>query len=178
MIKDINTTRFGIVKYRADYIVHFRDGMVGFPDLKHYVLVESPQMPLVLWLQSVDDASVAFPLIEPQLVRKSYQFNMNPADESMIGYTEGAKTKAFLVMTIPAQAEQMTVNMRAPVVVNLDKSCAGQVILQDKTLAVREGIFAQFQEALNSIAAFELSDNDPKWTAYHWSESTRGEMVA
>lgn len=177
MTKQIKTTRFGSVSIKDDFIIYFRDGMVGFPDLKHYVLIESPQMPLVLWLQSIDDASVAFPLIEPELVRKRYSFIMNPADEAMISYESGAKVKTFLVMTIPASVEQMTVNLRAPVLVNIDKSCGGQIILQDKSQTVREPIFAQFQEAMNSVAAFELTDNEPKWSAYNWRDAAPSDLA-
>lgn len=178
MTKQINTTRFGTVSFKDDYVIRFRDGMVGFPDLKNYVLVESPQMPLVLWLQSTEDSNVAFPLIEPEFVRKGYSFSMNTADESMISYTPTTKLKTFLVMTIPTEVEQMTVNLRAPVVINIDQSCGGQIILQDKAQVVRAPVFTEFQLAMNSLAAFELTDGEPKWAAHDWRESARREMTA
>lgn len=173
MTKEINTTRFGNVSFKADYVIRFRDGMVGFSDLKDYILVESSSMPLVLWLQSTEDAGVAFPLVEPEIVRKNFSFSMNPADESMISVTDSAKLKTFLVMTIPAEVEKMTVNLRAPVIVNITTSTAGQIILQDKALGLREPVFAEFHEAMNSLVAFELSDEAPKWAAYDWKGSSR-----
>lgn len=177
MTKEINTTRFGTVTFTADYVIRFRDGIVGFPDLKNYVLVESPQMPLVLWLQSTEDSAVAFPLIEPELVRKNYGYAMNHADQAMIAVAPESKLKTFLIMTIPADVEQMTVNLRAPVVLNLTESCGGQIILQDKALGLREAIFNEFQNAMNALATFELSDNEPKWSAHNWRQSQSAELV-
>ncbi len=174
---EINTTRFGNVSFETDYIIRFRDGIIGFPDLKQYVLIESPQMPLVLWLQSTEDASVAFPLVEPEIFRKEYVYSMNQADESMISFKENSKLKTFLIMTIPANLEAMTVNLRAPVIMNLSESTGGQIILQDKTLGLRQGIFAEFQAAMNSMAHFELSDiEEPKWTAHNWKEAAPREL--
>ncbi|HVJ63867.1 MAG TPA: flagellar assembly protein FliW [Bdellovibrionota bacterium] len=174
MTKEINTTRFGKLSFPTDYVIRFRDGIIGFPDLKEYVFIESTTMPLVLWLQSTEDASVAFPLVEPQLFRKDYTYSLNHADDAMISIKPESKLKAFLIMTIPASVEHMSVNLRAPVIVNMTESTAGQIILQDKTLALRENVFKEFQNAMDSLAHFELSDSEePKWSAHNWKEDAR-----
>jgi flagellar assembly factor FliW len=177
MTKEISTTRFGKVSYQEDYLIRFRDGIIGFPDLKQYVLIESPQMPLVLWLQSTEDASVAFPLVEPEILGKGFSFHMNQADEYMISIKADSKLKTFLIMTIPQDVEQMTVNFRAPVIMNISESTGGQIILQDKSLSLRQAIYTEFQTAMNSMASFESSDNEePQWMAHNWKEAALREV--
>ena len=55
-------------------------------------------------------------------------------------------------MTIPDGLEGMTVNMKAPVAVNLDKGTATQVILQDKDLLVRTPAYADFVRVISQLS--------------------------
>ncbi len=152
----IQTARFGSMEVTEEHLIHFRDGMIGFSTLKNYVLVESPSMPLVLWLQSTERPGVAFPLIEPWFFKRDYKVTLSDADKVSIKLEEGDRTKIFDVLTIPEDMTKMTVNLKAPIVINLDKSAASQVILQDKTLEVRAAAHEAFNKAL---ANFNLSQS-------------------
>src|SRR5690606_34923125 len=112
-MKQINTTRFGIVNYDKEHLISFPDGMVRFHLLKSYVLVESPQNPLILWLQSTEHAEIAFPVIEPWFFRTDYKTQMMEADKINLSFEESNILKIFVVMTVPSDLNQMTVNLRA-----------------------------------------------------------------
>ncbi len=147
----IETTRFGHVEYVEDQVIHFTDGMVGFPRLKNYVLVESPSMPLILWLQSVESADIAFPIIEPWFFRRDYKAPLGDADKISLAHDENDRLKIFTVLTIPDDMTRMTVNLRAPVVINVSKSTAAQMILQDKSLEIRTPAHEGFNKAMSSF---------------------------
>ncbi len=162
----INSTRFGTIQATEDCLIRFDDGMVGLPHLNQYVLVESPSMPLVLWMQAVNDPQIAFPLIEPYFFRKDYKPSLSPADACSIAFEQNDKTKTFVVLTIPQDALKMTVNLKAPVVINLDKGVGTQVILQDKTYEVRVPAFQTYEAAMNAgVAAISASvEEEEVWT--------------
>jgi flagellar assembly factor FliW len=148
----IETTRFGTIEYtHEDHLIHFRDGMIGLSSLKKYILVESTASPLILWLQSIDDAGIAFPVIEPWFFKRDYKIAMTDADRICLGLAEGDRTKAFVVMTVPSQMEGMTVNMKAPVVINLTRASGAQVVQQDKALEIRTPAFEDYRRAIVSI---------------------------
>jgi flagellar assembly factor FliW len=154
MKRIVKTVRFGDITIDQQHILHFRDGMIGFHQLKDYFLVESPSLPLLLWLQSVDSPEVAFPIMEPYFFKKDYETPLIDADKFALSKSEGDTLKTFLVMTIPVEIERMTVNMKAPVMINLQKRTGTQVIQQDKNLLVRKPAFEIFNELVSS---FELS---------------------
>ncbi len=156
----IETARFGSIDVNEEHLIHFRDGIIGFSTLKQYVLIESPSMPLVLWLQSTERPGVAFPLIEPYFFRRDYKVSLSEADKSSIKFEEGDRTKVFDVLTIPEDMTKMTVNLKAPIVVNLDKSAASQVILQDKTLEVRASAHEAFNKALANYNLSQSTSED------------------
>jgi flagellar assembly factor FliW len=161
----IATTRFGLVDVKDDQVITFTDGMIGFSKLKHYVLVESPAMPLVLWLQSMDRSDVAFPLIEPWFFRKDYRLVMSDPDRIALKLSDADFTKILLVMTIPEQADRMTVNLKAPIVLNLSGSTAAQVIQQDRTYEIRVPAHEAFSQAMAALADFgnDQASDQEEW---------------
>ena len=159
MNRFIETTRFGKVEISTDHIIRFRDGMIGFHTLKDYVIVESSSLPILLWLQSVDAPEVAFPVMEPWFFKRDYATNTTEADKLSINLEASNKTKTFVVLTIPSEMMRMTVNLKAPIIVNLDKALATQVILQDKALVVRMPAFEDFNKAVSQVQSqFKVTD--------------------
>jgi flagellar assembly factor FliW len=174
-MKQIKTTRFGTLDVNSDHIVRFKDGMIGFIPLKDYFLVESPAMPLVLWLQSVDEPDVAFPLIEPWFFKRDYKSVLTDADKFSIQLQDGDQQKVLVVLTIPEDFEKMTVNMKAPVVINLTRGLATQTIIQDKGLELRVPAYAGFNAAIESLGNSESHDThaesaDSNSEEIHWTQ--------
>ena len=177
----IQTTRFGEVEVQEDQIIRFTDGMIGFPQLKNYVLVESPSMPLVLWLQSMEHSDIAFPVVEPWFFKRDYKPVMNDADKISIAYEEGNRLKIFNVLTIPEDMTKMTVNLKAPILINIGKALATQVVMQDKTLEIRTPAHEGFSKAMsnffmtNTVSQPEQSND--AWVAVNYrgvEKSTAG----
>ena len=157
----IITTRFGEVEVGQEHLIHFEDGVVGFPALKGFVLIESPSMPLILWLQAIDAPSIAFPLIEPWFFKKDYNVALTDADKHALNFEAGDRLKHFSVLTIPDDMNRMTVNMRAPIVIDITKATASQVILQDKTLEIRTPAYEAFSQAMaNETGTISQSANN------------------
>lgn len=151
-VMEIKTKRFGTISVGDEHLIRLRDGMVGMSALKQYILVESPSFPLILWLQSCEDAGIAFPVIEPYFFKRDFKVHMTDADKASLKFQEGDRIKHFVVLTIPDSLEGMTANLKAPVSINLDKGTASQVILQEKTYDVRSPAYENFIEAIRSIS--------------------------
>ncbi len=159
----IETLRFGVINYNEDHVIHFRDGIIGLSQFKDYVLVESPGFPLVVWLQSLQDLNVAFPLIEPYFFNRDYKVAMTDADRVSLSLEEEDRSKIMVILTIPNNFEAMTVNMKAPIAFNVNKSLGTQVVLQDKTYQVRTPAHEAFHRATSAQvprASVDQSVND------------------
>jgi len=151
-MQQITTKRFGNIPANEEHFIRFKDGMIGMSVLKQYILVESSSYPLILWLQSCQDPGIAFPVMEPAFFKRDYKIHMTDADKACLKIEEGDRIKFFVVMTIPGNLEDMTVNLKAPVAINLDKGTATQVILQDKDLLVRTPAYADFVKVIAQIS--------------------------
>lgn len=160
-MKQVPTTRFGNVSYSQDHLVRFPEGMIGFVRFKDYILIESSQMPLMFWLQSIDHPEIAFPLMEPWFFKRDYVAQVSEADKLSLALDDGNKLKTFVVMTIPDEMSRMTVNLKAPILINIDKALGVQGIQQEKSFEVRVPAHEAFHMALANLTHGSTSSDAP-----------------
>lgn len=142
----VNTTRFGSIEVSQEDILTFAEGLLGFNDLERFVLLDDPKDEIFAWLQSCDESSIAFPVLEPELFEDQFQLKLTRSDLQSLQATEESGLRAFCIITIPEDPSRMTANLKAPVVVNIEKRIARQCVLQDNKLEIREPIFAKLQK--------------------------------
>lgn len=144
----IQTTRFGDVTVTQDDVLEFSEGLLGFGQLRSFVLLDDPNDDIFAWLQSCDDAGIAFPVLEPELFSPNYTVDLSKPDFEALGLSSMADARFFTIITIPVDPTQMTANLKAPIVVNPKKRVARQCVLQDNSLAIREPVFSKLQQRI------------------------------
>jgi hypothetical protein len=81
----IQTTRFGVVAVEKSDLITLTEGLLGFNDLKTFVILEDPDDLIFAWLQSCEKPAVAFPILEPELFSADYKVRLTKADRESIG---------------------------------------------------------------------------------------------
>lgn len=142
----IQTTRFGQVQFQSDDLLTFPEGILGFSDLKRFVLLDDPNDDIFAWLQSCDEAAIAFPVLEPELFSDAYKVTLAKTDLDALRLSNLEGARLFCIITIPDDPTQMTANLKAPLVINVGLKMARQCVLQDNHLAIREPIFTKLQQ--------------------------------
>ena len=141
----IQTSRFGPVLLQSEDVIEFPEGILGFNDLRKFVLLDDPNDEIFAWLQSCEVAQIAFPVLEPELFSQTYAVALTKHDLESLGLQKSDKLRSFSIITIPEDPTQMTANLKAPIVINIEKRIARQIVLQDNNLAIREPIFTKLQ---------------------------------
>lgn len=142
----ISTSRFGQVELKEEDVLTFAEGLLGFADLRKFVLLDDPNDEIFAWLQSCEAPQIAFPVLEPELFSATYKTNLTKSDLEALKMTAQDKARYFSIITIPDDPTLMTANLKAPIVVNMAARTARQCVLQDNNLAIREPIFAKLQQ--------------------------------
>ncbi|NJM10244.1 MAG: flagellar assembly protein FliW [Bdellovibrionaceae bacterium] len=142
----IHTSRFGLIAITDDDIIHFPEGLLGFNELRKFVLLDDPSDEIFAWLQSCDEPGIAFPLLEPELLTANYSVQLTKHDMEILNLQTKEGIRSFSIITIPQDPTQMTANLKAPIVINVAKRLARQCVLQDNSLAIREPIFTRLQQ--------------------------------
>lgn len=141
----IKTTRFGQVELNTEDIIAFPEGLLGFQDLRQFVLLDDPNDDIFAWLQSCELPSVAFPVLEPEIFGQYYNVQLTKNEIELLKLTPDQKPSFMNIITIPDDPTQMTANVKAPIAFNMTTRRARQCVLQDNNLAIREPIFVKLQ---------------------------------
>ena len=133
-------------------VLSFGQGILGFEHLARFFIVDPGDETLIMWLQSLGDGSVAFPIIEPQIFQLSYRVKLLPFELRGLGLPDAATAKIYAILTIPKDITQMSANLKAPIVINAKKSIARQIVLQDNKLSVRHEMYPALKAHIISMA--------------------------
>lgn len=140
----INTRIFGEITVDQNRVITFVNGLVGFPDLKDFLLIHDLEKGLgagIQWLQSVQEPAFAIPVIDPLSVMESY----NPQVEDELLATVGDFTEdellVLVTISVPSDITGMTVNLKGPIVVNTVTRKACQLIAEGEGYEVKFPVY-------------------------------------
>ena len=84
-----------------------------------------------MWLQSMDDPDIAFPVMDPYTIKEDYAPNVNEEIVAPLGAMTEENTYVLVTVTVPRKVEDFSVNLKAPIVVNMDTLKGVQLIVED-----------------------------------------------
>jgi len=121
---------------RAHGVVHFPQGLLGFPDVHDYRLSDGPSAGL-FWLSGLDPGSPRFLLTDPFVHFDGLSLDLGPTHVDQIE-ADASTQVAVLAVTVPnRESGTWTANLQGPVVINVAKALGAQIILADQSLGVK-----------------------------------------
>ncbi len=149
----IQTGRFGEIDVEPEARIQVKQGLLGFPKQTEFCLVDPQDENFIIWLQSMDQPKIAFPLLEPRFFQKNYCVKLSGVELRDLQLEAIHQAAVFVILTIPENIQLMTANLKAPLVINLQAQCAKQVILQENDYPIKYPIFKEFRSYLGTLPA-------------------------
>ena len=140
----VNTKVFGEIKVDESKFLCFEDGILGFPDLKRFMLIhdeESSGDNLFSWMQSIDEPGFAMPVIDPLKVCNDYNPEVEDELLKSLGNITGDELLVLTTVTVPQEIEMMTSNLKAPFIINAKNLKACQIILDEEKYLIKYPIY-------------------------------------
>ncbi len=150
----IESTRFGKVEVDESIVLEFEGGMIGFPEHKRYVILKQREDSVFMWLHSVDDGGLAFPIVLPWVFYWDYELKLSDEDMAAIGVERADQISIYCVVSVGADVRKATINLFSPIVVNNDDRRARQVINTAEGYGTRDPLFPD-QANLTPVAMHE-----------------------
>ncbi|MDR1871503.1 MAG: flagellar assembly protein FliW [Deltaproteobacteria bacterium] len=139
MIK-IATDRFGEMEFSEESILKVLGGIIGFPELLDYVLIQRPGDAPFYWLQSVGDPTLALVLLDPLVFKPDYR-PILPAGLFAELKAGPEEISLFAIITIPkGRPQEMTANLLGPLAVCPQSHLARQLVLDDRIYTHRHPV--------------------------------------
>lgn len=142
----VDTKKFGSIEVNTDQVLQFPEGLIGFPHLHRFVVInlDGPDRWLT-WFQSVEEPAVGFVTLDPTAVFPDYDPLFCPKDLADLEPSSPGNLVVLAVVTVPRDIRKMTANLQAPLVLNPIKRLGKQVIVASTEYTTKHYVFAALQ---------------------------------
>ena len=131
----LNTRLFGEIEVEEEKIIFFEKGIIGFPHCQRFTLIydegEDGRKKNISWLQSIEEPGFALPVMDPLIVKEDYAPNVDQEILNNLGMLTEENTYVLVTVTVPADIKKLSVNLKAPIVINVENRRADQIIVED-----------------------------------------------
>lgn len=151
---NITTTKFGSLEVNKKEVWHFISPILGFEELTRYIMVSSNKNSPFEFFQSLEDEKLSFVIADPFLFFKEYEFTINQRclDSLHIESKEEVLIRSIVTVRSPSD---ISINLKAPIVLNLKTKEASQLILDNSEYGTRHSIVENFGEEANHVDTIE-----------------------
>ncbi len=134
----LETVHFGKIDIDEADFIDFPEGLPGFEASRKFALIghdqnESP----FFWLQSVDQPECCFVVTDPFMVYNGYGVDMDDEDVNLLKITDSKSVLTLAIVVIPEDIKEARVNLKAPVIINVEQKLGKQVIQKNDQLPIR-----------------------------------------
>lgn len=124
------TSRFGTLDIESHDILLFPTGIVAFEDCRNWVLLGDADSPHVAWLQSASRPEVALAVVSPRKFVPDYQVHVTKSQISTLQLR--AIHEAYVLTIVGKNERGLTLNLKAPIIINLDRRLGRQVVTSNE----------------------------------------------
>lgn len=115
-------------------VIVFEEGVIGVPRARRFQLLERGDS-CVRMLRSLDVPHFVLPVVDPRVSRSDYAPDFSERVRRSVDASASDELVIFAVATV--SGAEGSANLRAPIVINVAKRTAAQIILDDRTLPLR-----------------------------------------
>ena len=126
----IASTRFGALQVEDRDILTFPHGLIGLADYTEWLLLADGKNAQVAWLQAMDSPEIAVPVVNPKHYAPSYQVRLAADELRAVGLEDTSDLTVLGVVS--KDGPSLTLNLKAPIILNLDRQVGRQIITLDE----------------------------------------------
>lgn len=136
----VETTRFGALEVSDSALITMPSGPLGFEGHKRFCLIDHSPEANFRWLQSAEEPSLAFVVVDPSEYFADYEIEISDSDVEKLQLTSEDDAIVLATLTIRNNGQDVSANLAAPIIINSKNLTAAQVVLQDERYTTRHPV--------------------------------------
>ncbi|MCC0632898.1 MULTISPECIES: flagellar assembly protein FliW [unclassified Clostridioides] len=117
--------------------VTLKKGILGFENLREYELLDIENNDILKEFNSTEEDCIGFIVVSPFEIIKEYEIVLNQDTIEKLEVKSPNDIMLLNIITLGQTLEESTVNMKAPIVINVRNNFGMQIILQDEKYSIR-----------------------------------------
>ena len=129
----VDTYLFGSVEVNPESVITFPNGLVAFENSKKFMLAheETSGEPASFTLQSVEESSLAFQIVDPTALGFHYELSLTDTENALLN-SPAPEDVAVMLILYKNEVDKTAIspNLRAPLVINTKARIGLQKIME------------------------------------------------
>jgi flagellar assembly factor FliW len=122
-------------------IIYFNEGILGFEEVKEYLLYHEDDSGIIWNLQSAHSDVPSFLAVDPYPLVSEYNFQLSQSELDYFGETDVENFCVLVIAVIKPNLADSVVNLKAPIVIDVNTKKAKQIILENSDYPIRYKLF-------------------------------------
>ena len=135
------TKHHGVRKYSNEDVIVFKKGLPGFKELKNFIIFPLESNEVFSILHSIEDAQIGLVLVSPYVVIQDYEFKIPDVNVLELEIVSPKEVLVLTTVTLSLDIENMTTNLKAPIIINIKEKLGEQLILDNDKYKIKEPLF-------------------------------------
>lgn len=123
---EIASTRFGRIEVGHAEVVQFPEGLPGLENCREWVFLADVENAALAWMQSLDRPEIALAVVSPRRFVPGFQLRVARRELEPLRLDGLAEAEVLAILGKTSSA--VTLNLKAPLVLNLQRRLGRQVI--------------------------------------------------
>lgn len=153
----VRSSRFGEMTVAESSLIHLPAGLIGFPRFAKFVMFE--HKPPFSWLHSIEDENLAFVVVDGFEFGKEYDVKP-PKNDKDCDFREDDEFAILVIVTVRSDPRMTTVNLKAPVFINMRNRRGVQIIIDDARFSTRHPLWSEESGAEGEAPVEEKKESE------------------
>jgi flagellar assembly factor FliW len=136
----VNTQSFGELKIDPEDIYDFANGIPGFEEHQRFIIIQPDPDMQFCYIQSVEESKLAFLVCNPFLFYVNYDFQLTETNQQELNIEAEEDVAVWSVVTVDRSSNEITLNLLAPIVVNIRSKRGKQIILHESNYQIKHNL--------------------------------------
>ncbi|MBV7272260.1 flagellar assembly protein FliW [Clostridiaceae bacterium UIB06] len=137
----LNTKYHGEKEYDENDIITFEKGIPGFEHLRKFILFPVEENEVFNILHSIEDESIGLIVVSPFFSIKEYEFDLDEQKLKELKIETEGDVLVLNTVTLDSDVSSITVNLKAPIIINTKEKVGEQIILDNPNYAIKHLLF-------------------------------------
>ena len=138
---ELVTKHHGAITYSNEDIIMFKKGLPGFKDLKKFIIFPLESNEDFSILHSTEDSEVGLVLVSPFNIMQDYEFKIPYNFIKELQISSPQDVVVLTTVTLSSNIENMTTNLKAPIIINIKEKLGEQLILDNDKYKIKHPLF-------------------------------------
>lgn len=141
---NLKTKYHGTIEYKAEDVISFNKGLPGFENLRKFIMFSIEDNEVFNVLHSIDDTNVGLIVVSPFDKLKEYNVEINDNIIEDLKIEAEKDVVVYNTVTMNSDITKITSNLKAPIIININKKLGEQIILNDEKYQIKYPLFKEW----------------------------------